>query len=323
MQPICRVCRNTTDFDFYDVREMMLGTRHSFRYFQCPQCGCLQIETIPEHLGDYYPTDYYSYKSMARFERAPIRRWVDVHRVNYLLTGRDFLGRIFNVISKPLEYAPWIQRAGINKDARILDIGCGQGRLLLRMALGGFRHLHGIDPFVSADHMYGSGVRIFKRTIEEHTEAGLSYDLIMLHHSFEHMPNPLGALQAVARLLAPGGTILLRIPLVDSYAWERYRENWVQLDAPRHLYLHSRRSIGLLAMESGLEVDNVDYDSSKFQFIGSELYARDIPLTADKNERNIFSKQEIQAFTEQAHRLNSEGRGDQAVFYLRAVPSRY
>lgn len=315
----CRICDNSSSLVHYRVEEKMMGSGDAFDYFQCPVCGCLQINEVPANLSDYYSGGYYSYRRMKRLEHAPLRRWGDTHRVNHAFGNGDLIGFLFNAVAKPLEYVPWVIGAGINRSARVLDVGCGQGRLLLRMALGGFSSLTGIDPFIEQDIHYANGVTILKQDLQQHSTTGQVYDCIMLHHSFEHMPNQAEALHAAAKLLTPGGSIVLRIPLSDSYAWEHYRENWVQLDAPRHLYLHSRHSIALLAKQCGLRIDKVIDDSSQFQFTGSELYRHGIPLNADKRKRKIFNRAQLREFSQQAKQLNAAGRGDQAVFYLRNI----
>ena len=149
-----------------------------------------------------------------------------------------------------------------------------------------------------------------------------SWDVIMFHHSFEHLSDQVETIRSVARLLSKNGLCIIRIPTVTSYAWENYKEHWVQLDAPRHFYLHSIKSMQLLATRLGFRIERILYDSTGFQFWGSEQYRRDIPLIADhsyavEQERSIFSKSEIERFEEKAQLLNSEGRGDQATFYLR------
>ncbi len=319
MSSNCRICENSESLTHYRVAEKMMGSGDAFDYFQCPVCGCLQISDIPDNLSDYYAGGYYSYRRMKRLEHAPLRRWGDTHRVSAGLGEKDFIGAFFNAIAKPLEYLPWVIDGGVDRNARVLDVGCGQGRLLLRMALGGFRHLTGLDPFVEQDIHYANGVTVLKQDMPTLAATGQQFDFIMLHHSLEHMPAQAEALHAAAQLMAPGGVILLRIPLSDSYAWEHYRENWVQLDAPRHLYLHSRRSVAILAKQCGLQIDKVIDDSSKFQFTGSELYRQGIALNTSKRDRKIFSKAQLRKFSQHAEQLNAEGHGDQAAFYLRAT----
>jgi hypothetical protein len=148
----------------------------------------------------------------------------------------------------------------------------------------------------------------------------------MFHHSFEHMLGPYETLAAAARLLAPAGSCLIRVPVASSYAWEQYRADWVQLDAPRHFLLHSIESMRRLAERAGFETAGIVHDSGSFQFVGSELYRRDIPLhtTAPTDvaaRAATFTREELAAFEERARDLNAQGRGDQAAFYLKK-PSR-
>lgn len=60
---------------------------------------------------------------------------------------------------------------------------------------------------------------------------------------------------------------------------------------------------------AGFEVDSVFYDSTSFQFCGSEQYKLGIPLTANRPAGTIFSKRQIRRWAGDARRLNSEGRG--------------
>ena len=57
----CRICGNQSANEEFVAKEMRLGFREPFPYFQCSQCECLQIADFPSDLGRYYPGDYYSY----------------------------------------------------------------------------------------------------------------------------------------------------------------------------------------------------------------------------------------------------------------------
>jgi hypothetical protein len=77
-----------------------------------------------------------------------------------------------------------------------------------------------------------------------------------------------------------------------------------------------------LAERTGFALERVVFDSTAFQFLGSEQYCRDIPLCAETSyytdpARSIFSAAEVDAFERRARALNLARRGDQAAFYLR------
>jgi 2-polyprenyl-3-methyl-5-hydroxy-6-metoxy-1,4-benzoquinol methylase len=199
----------------------------------------------------------------------------------------------------------------VGRNSAVLDVGCGYGELLLRMQNDGFTNLTGLDPFIQATIRYDCGVVVHKQSLSEHK--GL-YDVVMLNHAFEHMDEPLQTLKCMRDLLAVDGLLLIRIPVADSFAFQKYKENWVQLDAPRHFFLHTSRSMSLLAQQAGYIITRTLYDSSEFQFTGSESYVRNVAL----NEAGVvFTATELENFAAESRRLNAAHQGDQACFYLR------
>jgi len=320
----CRICANASENQSYHVKEMMFGLRDVFTYVQCASCGCLQLEQPPLDLETYYPKHYYSFR--VRNERTAIRKIANrIRRLRdtYTLSKQGVLGRILvKIMPGDTSIIPQLQSladTGVTKHSRILDVGCGSGLLDYSLRNMGFEHVFGIDSYIDDDIDYENGLTIAKRSLEE---VKGDWDLIMFHHSFEHLPNPLETLREVSSLLTPGGVCMIRIPVVSSYAWEHYRTNWVQLDAPRHFFLHSVTSMRLLAAQAGLAVESVVYDSTEFQFWGSEQYMRDIPLQSADSYINglsasIFARAQISAFQRRAHELNAQAQGDSAAFYLR------
>lgn len=325
----CRICWNSENNKIYEVREMMFGFRDKFKYFQCANCDCLQILEIPGDLSKYYPSNYYSYSHREPFVKKSnniIEKSIRDLRDNYILSKSGMVGKMIHSIF-PNEYLSSIidfyfpfqgKRILLNKKIKILDVGCGNGDLLWILRESGFKNLLGVDPYIEKDIAYLNGLKILKKNIHELDE---KFDLIMLHHSFEHMSNPLETLQSVSGLLCENGTCLIRIPIVNSYAWEHYRENWVALDAPRHFFLHSVKSIKILAAKANLQLRDIVYDSTEFNIWGSEQYVKDVPLESELSlrrgkEKSIFSDEDITSFRQKVIVLNKEGRGDQAAFCL-------
>lgn len=315
----CRICNNTEGNETYEVKEMQFGLREKFTYFQCPKCECLQIAEVPSDISKYYPSTYYSFLSSSPEKpQYPIIRPVKNLRNSYAVFGKGIPGRLFYRLF-PAGKLRMLSRAGLKKDSSVLDVGCGSGTILYDLKELGFKHLLGVDPYIKEDIEYRNGLKILKKDIHE---VDGKWDLIMFHHSFEHIPDPMETMKSVSRLLDQGGVCLIRIPTASSYAWEHYRENWVQLDAPRHFFLHSVKSIELLAGMTDLTLDEVVYDSTEFQFWGSEQYKRDIPLYNPEKQSfgrssSLFSRKEIAAFRRMATELNQKNQGDACAFFLR------
>ncbi len=315
----CRICGNSHDNRQYKAKEMMLGLGDEHLYFECSNCGCLQIADLPDNLADYYPDNYYSYKKNSHAN--PIKRWLTKLRDGYAVMGEHgLLGRLIHLAS-PEPKLSTLKPLKLKKSSKIMDVGCGAGNLLFSLKEIGFQHLLGIDPFNEADIHYENGLSIEKKSIQEATG---KWDLIMFHHSFEHVFDQAEVLQKVHQLLDDNGQCLIRIPTVSSYAWMHYGLNWVQLDAPRHLFLHSVESMRQLAEKNGFALQQVIYDSNALQFWGSEQYQQNIPLRdkrsyAEGIKHSIFTKKDIKNFEKRAKELNAHEQGDQAAFYLRKI----
>lgn len=285
---------------------MMFGMTESFTYLRCAACGVLQLADVPSDLASYYPSEgYYS------VNRRPglLKRWAmnarDRGYVKHSIAGNWLLRKFPNgALDATL-------RASRGRDSRILDVGCGSGDLLQSLSRLGFNHLHGVDPLLDKSTSV-NGVHLIAGDLGAVTS---EFDLITFHHSLEHMPQQATVLRQARERLARGGQIIVRVPTCDSFAFELYGSDWFQIDAPRHLFLHTRRSIELVAQQSGLEVVEFYCDSQSMQFWASDMYKDDVilnspKLTAYKGRREHFYR-ELSTF------LNAHLRGDQVVVHLR------
>lgn len=300
--PSCKFCGSSQLKDF-TAQERMLGMGGDFHYAECLSCGSLQLENIPEDLSVYYPPSYYSFLGL-KTSGYLLRLLKQLRIRSFLWLGIKWQAPI---------YGYWLRKVHTRFSARIADVGCGNGQLLYELYAGGYSDLHGFDPFIEKEKEIAPGLKLWKRRIEE---SELTFDLIMMHHSFEHMEDPNPVLKSCFEKLNPGGILLIRCPVADAEVWKSNREFWVQLDAPRHLIIPTVKGLKGLAEKIGFALDEVEFDSSDFQFWGSELYRRGLKLDKSKIG-SIFSETERIAQKEKALRYNQEGKGDQACFYLR------
>ena len=309
----CKICEIESENELIIVQEKQLGLNDKFEYFVCSKCSCLQIKDIPENINKYYPPTYYSYQE-AKFPSKlnRLNLFLKKSLINYYMGYFEMTGFLLSFLfDHPF---PWIRKKEINFNSKILDVGTGSGRKILSLQRSGFTNLTGIDPFIDKDVYYKNGVKVLKREISEIDD---KYDFIMLHHSFEHMQNPQQVIKHISRLLNSGGCALIRIPVSNCYAWYKYRENWYGLDAPRHFFLHTPQSINILLEKTDLKIDEIVFDSVINQFTGSEKNLRNLPFSSpDYN----FSKKELRQFVNEVKKLNANGQGDQACFYLKKNP---
>jgi hypothetical protein len=80
----------------------------------------------------------------------------------------------------------------------------------------------------------------------------------------------------------------------------------------------------LLVNKTNLKIDDIIWDSTSFQFWGSEQYLKNIPLRsglsyADNQNKSIFSPNQIQEFEVKAKELNRNKCGDQAAFFISKI----
>lgn len=295
---------------------MMFGTRLEFEYFECSNCGCLQLSEIPKNIADFYNIgNYHSAPSSNEW----LTFWMKKERTKYYMTGTGMLGKIIKSYFPDLSFEALASLKPKMNDG-ILDVGCGTGQVLHLLSSIGYNNLMGIDPFLKNDINYGKGLTIRKLSLNELSKSH-KWKVITLNHVFEHVPDPLETLVNLRDLLDENGTIIIRIPTVSSWAWKNYSKNWYQIDAPRHFFLHSIESMRILINKSQLKLRSYYYDSDEKQFWASEQYSNDIPLNSEKSfaknpRKSIFNRKEIENFKLRSKQLNSDKQGDQVVFFL-------
>ena len=317
----CRICNNQLDNKIYRVREMYFGTREEFEYIECHACGCLQIKEYPEDISKHYPENYGSFVGKKEFNQSvfisKIRNIKLRHALNY---KKSILGIILNSLIKP-GFEQKLAPAKINENSSILDIGSGEGMLLLNLRGKGFKNITGSDIFIKNDIVYDQHLRILKKSLFDFNE---KFDLVMLNHSLEHMPDQDKVFQKLRTLVKPGGMVIIRIPIKTDFIWELYGTDWVQIDAPRHYYLHTLKSIQIIAQRNNFKPGKPLFESGIFQFYGSEQNRKNMPLRSELSyyenpSKSMFTEKEIKQFKDKASELNKNEQGDCVCLYLTPV----
>lgn len=274
----CRVCGATGEYPITEAKEWRQGLPDTFEYFKCEKCGCLQISEIPSDMSKYYE-GYYASKGVKEKELFLIS-WYRSFCLRSLLKEGSLVGSILRKFSPMFFY--WVKPGLFTRKSKILDLGCGSGRLLLKLKNSGFNNVEGAEPYIGHDLSYQNGLKIKKADVGDLTG---TYDLIMLHHVLEHMPDQNAAFESFKRILSADGTLLINIPMIDSYAWREFGSLCFQLeDAPRHFYLHSEQSLRLLADKYGFVIDDVRYYADPIALRRSDQKKQFVPTAEIKKK---------------------------------------
>lgn len=304
---VCRICLSSLQENTLFVNDKMFSGTEKFEYFECSDCGTLQISEIPKDMSPFYPDNYYSLKSQRKIKDRLVEK---VRDYIFYINFPKFLVEKISVKIPNLALEAFLKLKPAFS-AKVLDVGCGEGKFLKSIFGLGFKNISGIDPFALETRK--KPFPIYKKSLNEVTE---KFDIITFNHVFEHVDNVHETLEKCRQLLNKEGKILIRVPVKDSAAFEKYGENWVQWDAPRHFHLLTKRAFQVLADKNGFQIDSYYNDSYKLQFTGSEKYVRKLPY---QTANNIFSKAEIQRYNKESQNLNKAKRGDQVVVVLSKI----
>ncbi len=138
--------------------------------------------------------------------------------------------------------------AEIAPPGRVLDVGSGDGVLLDALRASG-REALGIER--SSD----------RRDVVDTELADLEegWAAIVFWHSLEHLPDPAGALREAARLLVPGGVLVVAVPNAASLQARAFGDRWLALDLPRHLTHITAAALCERVRQVGLAVERVSF----------------------------------------------------------------
>jgi len=140
------------------------------------------------------------------------------------------------------------------KEGRLLDIGCAMGYFLEVAKEKGWQ-TYGVEiSAFASQYASDSGSNVFTGTLEEAEYPGQSFDMITLWHVLEHMPDPLGCLQKIQRLLKRTGLIAIEVPNIGSRRSKRLREKWDQLKPQEHLYYFTPDVLRKMVKKAGFKI---------------------------------------------------------------------
>ncbi len=202
---------------------------------QCARCGLVYLDPRPamSELSKIYGDAYHAYEfTPERFGIAyRVRAWLESQRLRR-----------------------WT--AGLPPDARIIDVGAGDGFHLSLLSRIGDWSIEGVDPDPTAvAAARAKGLTMHLGVLEDLAFENETYDFAILIMTIEHVGDPVGLLREVRRILKPGAKVGIVTDNTGSpdFALGK-RRHWGGYHFPRHWNLFNEHAMRKLAAGVDLEV---------------------------------------------------------------------
>lgn len=131
----------------------------------------------------------------------------------------------------------------------ILDVGAGEGTLVRAIGATG-REAVGLERDAP-------GMRSVEVTDLDPAEE--RFAAVVFWHALEHLREPGAAIDHAARLLSPGGVLVVAVPNAAGVQARVFREDWFALDPPRHLVHVPAAALLERIDEAGFETERISH----------------------------------------------------------------
>jgi 2-polyprenyl-3-methyl-5-hydroxy-6-metoxy-1,4-benzoquinol methylase len=265
--PACLVCGRPGREGHADLKDRLFGSGGNWRLLVCggdDGCGLWWLDPVPspDEVAAAYRT-YYTHEGNSEGSRVPLRRllrWLKrgyyarhfgYHQGQTSNCQRAF-GRVLSLapdLALDLDYG--VFRLPLVPGGRLLEVGCGAGTALRRLAELGWS-VTGLDfdERVMAVARQG-GLLVELGDLVERGYPGASFDAVVTSHVIEHVPEPAAFLAECRRVLRPGGVTVHITPNAGGWGHRLFGRDWRGLEPPRHLHIFTRAALDSLARAAG------------------------------------------------------------------------
>ncbi len=229
----CEICGGNERELVAKRPDLFLGGSVSYAMYRCVTCGVLYQypRPSPDAISVYYPVAYPQYTDSIHHENL-IRR----------VDRRFGLKKRCRIVTAHVE------------GGRLLDVGCATGDFADEMKrVSGWR-VFGVEPTASAATRARNenGIDVVRSAANWLPFAPNSMSAITMWDVLEHVHDPRRVIAECARVLRPGGAVVVNHPNLDSFDRRFFAHLWIGYELPRHLYLFSAGLLRSLMAEHGL-----------------------------------------------------------------------
>jgi SAM-dependent methyltransferase len=270
----CRFCASEKHEKCFELSDIF-GDKYSIQYCQVCSAYFLYPPPTKEQLARAYDDSYYG-KGDEKFSSSLFENILDIFRKK-----------------RAKKTAKSLQSG-----AKVLDIGCGNGKYLDFVSKYGDFQLFGIEmPGNSAKRAAKiPNMQLHIGKIESANFPEDYFDAISLFHVFEHLEEPLKTIEIISKIAKKNARFQISFPNIDSFQAKRFKADWLHLDPPRHLLYFKPKDFIKLMKKHGFELVKESYfsiEQNPFGMVQSILNRhskkRDMLFESMKGNTNYLS----------------------------------
>lgn len=250
------------------IHDAYFGTQGRWHYRQHDKTGHLWLDPRPADpaIGILY-ANYYTHATERPAETGDLWRqaiaWALSGRLRYPVPEKtSFLAKLVSHMPSVGDAAELeVMRIPASESGHLLDVGCGDGTFLRRMRAAGWT-VAGTEPDAKAAARLAAqeGFPVYSALEDLVQEQSQRFDVIVLSHVVEHLPDPTHTLVMLRRLLNKEGRLLLTTPNALSLGLRIFGTSWRGLEPPRHFNVFTPDSLCQLLRSVGFHVERVRTD---------------------------------------------------------------
>ena len=271
--PNCFMCGSAGATIYENLSDRAFDAPGSWNVRRCPnpKCGLWWLDPVPvqddiwkayrsyyTHAAPERPQDKPGiFKRMYRACMARVRAAYLNGKYGYSTEEKHWTDRLVNLFACLLPHiAEWdmsVMFLPARSGGSVLELGCGGGDLLCRLAALGWR-AEGVDVDRHAiQNARQKGLNVKAGRVEDLGYPPDCFDAVIMVHVIEHIHDPRRFLQECHRILKPGGQLSLVTPNAGSFLHRIFGRSWFPLEPPRHLHIFTIAAIKTLLEEAGFE----------------------------------------------------------------------
>jgi 2-polyprenyl-3-methyl-5-hydroxy-6-metoxy-1,4-benzoquinol methylase len=163
-----------------------------------------------------------------------------------------------------------MKRAGVRRQDRILDFGCGKGLLVELLRSKGYDSAVGYDAYCQAFH--------------DPAVLDGRYDCLFAQDVLEHVDDPIGTLRTFAGLVKAGGLIIIGTPNAAAIDLVRAEKFVHSLHQPYHRHVLSKQALLAAAEALGwklLRLYSTAYTNTRVPLLNTRFLLRYLKASDD------------------------------------------